>query len=220
MSAPREHIVVFTDGAASGNPGPGGWGAVIVTPDGHLTELGGGAPHTTNNRMELMAAIAALQHVAPDRARVAIYTDSSYVINGITQWVWGWQRRGWKTSEGSDVLNRELWEQLLTLVNTHGRSRLSWHWVRGHDGTAGNERVDQIAVAFSRGRNETLYDGPLDEYPLGILDLPDNTTPPDVVRKRRSVPKTRCIPAKKCPPPRPSSSGTRNGSRSSSMRRE
>ena len=117
----REQIVAFTDGAASGNPGPGGWAAVVVTPQGHVTELGGGAAHTTNNKMELTGAIKALEHIAREPQPVRIYTDSSYVIKGITQWVWNWQRRGWKTAEGGDVLNRDLWEQLLSLVNAHGR---------------------------------------------------------------------------------------------------
>jgi ribonuclease HI len=175
----RDQIVVFTDGAASGNPGPGGWAAVIVTPQGHVTELGGGTAHTTNNKMELTGAIKALEHVAGAREPVHIYTDSSYVIKGISQWVWNWQRRGWKTAEGADVLNRELWEQLLSLVNARGRNRIEWCWVRGHDGTPGNERVDEIAVAFSRNRSEQLYDGPLSVYALPILDLPDTTEPPD-----------------------------------------
>jgi len=178
-SGAREQIVAFTDGAASGNPGPGGWAAVVVTPQGHVTELGGGAPHTTNNKMELTGAIKALEQVARDREPVRIYTDSSYVIKGITQWVWNWQRRGWKTAEGGDVLNRDLWEQLLSLVNARGRNRVEWHWVRGHDGTPGNERVDEIAVAFSRGRQEALYDGPLSDYTLPILELPDNTALPE-----------------------------------------
>jgi ribonuclease HI len=175
----RDQIVVFTDGAASGNPGPGGWAAVVVTPQGHVTELGGGAAHTTNNKMELTGAIQALEHVASAPEPVRIYTDSSYVIKGITQWVWNWQRRGWKTAEGADVLNRDLWERLLALVNARGRNRIEWCWVRGHDGTPGNERVDEIAVAFSRNRNEQLYDGPLSVYALPILDLPDTNDPPD-----------------------------------------
>src|SRR6187549_3925654 len=184
----REHIVAFTDGAASGNPGPGGWAAVVVTPRGQVTELGGGAAHTTNNKMELTGAIKALEQVAGDPEPVHIHTDSSYVIKGITQWVWNWQRRGWKTAEGGDVLNRDLWEQLLSLVSARGRTRVEWHWVRGHDGTPGNERVDEIAVAFSRGREEPLYDGPLSAYALPILDLPDNTALPErVSASRRSA---------------------------------
>jgi ribonuclease HI len=92
--------------------------------------------------------------------------------------VWNWQRRGWKTAEGADVLNRDLWEQLLSLVNARGRNRIAWHWVRGHDGTPGNERVDEIAVAFSRNRSEPLYDGPLSVYARPILDLPATEDPP------------------------------------------
>src|SRR3954464_6684936 len=99
IEQPVPATIVFTDGAASGNPGPGGWGAVVVTPDDRVSELGGGEPHTTNNRMELTAAINGLHHVAAHPAPVAIYTDSSYVLKGITQWVWSWQRRGWKTAD-------------------------------------------------------------------------------------------------------------------------
>jgi ribonuclease HI len=187
----RTSVIVFTDGAASGNPGPGGWGVVIVTPDDRVIELGGGAPHTTNNRMELTGAIEALQHLSSEPAAVAIYTDSSYVIHGITQWVWNWQRRGWKTAQGGDVLNRELWERLSELARAR-KGRLSWHWVRGHDGTAGNERVDEIAVAFSRGRTETLYDGPLGAYTPAILDLPDDA---DVPPRSSARPPANGIPA-------------------------
>jgi ribonuclease HI len=186
----RTSIIVFTDGAASGNPGPGGWGVVIVTPDDRVIELGGGAPHTTNNRMELTGAIEALQHLAAHPAAVGIYTDSSYVIQGITQWVWNWQRRGWKTAQGGDVLNRELWERLSELARDR-KGRLSWHWVRGHDGTAGNERVDEIAVSFSRGRSDALYDGTLSGYSRAILELPDDTNvPPRSSRRGTAAPPT------------------------------
>ena len=171
-------IIVFTDGAAKGNPGPGGWGAIVVTPDQHVTELGGGSPHTTNNKMELGGAIAALRHVAIGQAAVAIYTDSTYVIQGITQWVWGWRKRGWKTATGSDVLNRDLWEELWSLVDARARGEVDWRWVRGHVGTPGNERVDEIAVAFAMQRPANLYDGPHAGYELPILDLPDDTALP------------------------------------------
>lgn len=186
MGMHERPIVVFTDGAAKGNPGPGGWGVVIVTPNGHVTELGGGEIHTTNNRMELTAAISALARLADEAAPVAIYTDSSYVIKGITQWVWSWTRRGWKTAEGGDVLNRDLWERLASLVSARGRGRIAWTWVRGHDGTPGNERVDRIAVAFSQQRAEPLYDGPLAGYGVPILDLPHDAA----ALARRSSPPT------------------------------
>jgi ribonuclease HI len=170
--------IVFTDGAAKGNPGPGGWGVIIVTPERQVTELGGGSPHTTNNRMELSGAIAALDHLAADSAPVAIYTDSTYVIQGITQWVWGWRKRGWKTSQGTDVLNRDLWERLSSLLAARARGDVDWRWVRGHVGTPGNERVDAIAVAFSLQEPADLYQGPLDGYPLSVLELPGDTALP------------------------------------------
>lgn len=128
--------------------------------------------------MELNGAIAALQHVANQPGRVAIYTDSTYLIQGITRWVWGWRKRGWKTAQGGDVLNRELWEQLSRLVGARARGDVQWHWVRGHVGTPGNERADQISVAFAQHQSADLYVGPLDGYALPILQLPDDTTVP------------------------------------------
>ena len=171
-------IIVFTDGAAKGNPGPGGWGVIVVMPEQRVTELGGGSPHTTNNKMELSGAIAALQHVARETGPVAIYTDSTYVIQGITQWVWGWRRRGWKTAQGGDVVNRDLWEELSALVGARARGEVDWRWVRGHVGTPGNERVDEIAVSFSVQQPTALYDGPFHDYSLPILQLPDDTALP------------------------------------------
>ena len=107
-----DRIVVFCDGAAKGNPGPGGWGVVIATAEGHVTELGGAAEHTTNNKMELTAAIHALTATRDTGQAVDVHTDSTYVIKGITEWIWGWRRRGWKTADGTDVLNRDLWMEL------------------------------------------------------------------------------------------------------------
>ena len=140
----EQQIVVFTDGASKGNPGPGGWGVVIVTPEGHVTERGGGAAMTTNNRMELTGAIRAFEHLQGTRGTVAVYTDSTYVIRGITEWVHGWKRRGWKTATGADVMNRELWERLDGLTSARGPRAISWHYVRGHVGIPGNERADEI----------------------------------------------------------------------------
>lgn len=173
-----QSIVAFTDGAAKRNPGPGGWGVVIVTPDGHVTELGGGAPHTTNNKMELTGAIEALTELEHVDGRLAVYTDSTYVIQGIESWVHNWKRRGWKTAAGGEVLNRDLWEALSGLVSARPPKSISWHYVRGHVGIPGNERVDAIADAFAvKGRTE-LYNGPLLGYPIAILDLPDDTAVP------------------------------------------
>ncbi|HEX7407742.1 MAG TPA: ribonuclease HI [Candidatus Binatia bacterium] len=174
----EQPIVVFTDGAAKGNPGPGGWGVIIATPNGHVTELGGGAAHTTNNQMELTAPIEALRRLQRTPGALAIYTDSTYVIKGIREWIWAWRKRGWKTAEGKDVLNRELWEALASLVAARGKGGIEWHYVRGHTGIPGNERVDEIANAFALKRHPKLHDGPLLRYPLPIFDVPDDTSVP------------------------------------------
>ena len=169
-------VVVFADGAAKGNPGPGGWGAIVVTPDGHVTELGGGAGHTTNNRMELSAGIEALRHVGPTSGPVAVHTDSAYVIRGIREWIHGWRRRGWRTAEGGDVVNRDLWEALAAAAERVGT--VTWHHVRGHQGIPGNERADEIATAFAAGRPPALYHGPLIRYDVPVLDIPVDTRLP------------------------------------------
>jgi ribonuclease HI len=175
-----QSIILFTDGAAKGNPGPGGWGAVVVTPAGQVTELGGrAAGTTTNNRMELTGAIMGLTEIRSVQGAVALYTDSTYVIKGIREWIWGWRKRGWKTATGADVLNRDLWEQLDHLVASRGKGGIAWHYVRGHAGTAGNERVDEIADGLARGLEISLYRGPLSGYPLPVLDVPESTSVPE-----------------------------------------
>jgi ribonuclease HI len=128
--------------------------------------------------MELTGAIEALSHLADTPGPLAIYTDSTYVIKGIREWIWAWRRRGWKTAEGKDVLNRELWEQLAALVDARGKSGITWHYVRGHVGIPGNERVDEIADAFARGLPVDFYAGALAGYGHAVLDLPDDTTVP------------------------------------------
>jgi len=174
----NHQIVVFTDGASKGNPGPGGWGAIIVTPAGHVTELGGGAALTTNNKMELTGVIQALTHLRHTTDPVAVYTDSTYVIQGIQQWLPNWKRRGWKTATGSEVMNRELWETLSALTSARPARSLAWHYVRGHIGIPGNERVDEIADALAVQSSVALYDGPLTGYGVAVLDLPDETSVP------------------------------------------
>ena len=133
-------VSLYTDGASKGNPGPGGWGAVLSWGD-HERELWGGEPHTTNNRMELMAAIQGLAALRRP-CEVALYTDSQYVKKGINEWIQNWKRNGWRTSARKPVKNAELWRQLDGLVNTH---RVHWHWVKGHSGDAGNEKADELA---------------------------------------------------------------------------
>jgi ribonuclease HI len=173
-----DRIVVFCDGAAKGNPGPGGWGVVVATPEGHILELGGAAAHTTNNKMELTAAIQALTAIRDDARAADVHTDSTYVIKGIREWIWAWRRRGWKTAEGTDVLNRDLWIELDRLASARGKDGLAWHYVRGHAGIPGNDRVDAIADGLARGVPVVLYRGPLTEYGVAIFDLPDDTTVP------------------------------------------
>jgi ribonuclease HI / DNA polymerase III subunit epsilon len=134
-------MIIYTDGACKGNPGAGGWGVHIITNDG-TNDLCGGDRYTTNNRMELMAAIVALENSPIAPKKVKIFTDSKYTMNGITNWIKKWKVNGWKSSTGTDVKNADLWQKLDDLNNTRN---VSWIWVRGHDGRAGNEIADSLA---------------------------------------------------------------------------
>jgi len=133
-------VVIHTDGACKGNPGPGGWGA-LVDHDGRIEELSGGELATTNNRMEMTAVIRALESLAPGTS-VELYTDSQYVKNGIETWIHGWKKNGWKTADRRPVKNADLWRELDTLAARH---KIRWHWVRGHNDHPGNERADALA---------------------------------------------------------------------------
>jgi len=155
----KDTIFIYCDGACSGNPGPGGWAAVIIYPENHVRELGGGERPTTNNRMEMLGAIAALTFVADRPEPVKLYTDSALLINGITKWIRGWKRNGWQTAAGQPVVNRDLWERLDALTQARKR-RLAWGHVKGHAGHDINERCDVIAVSFSKGTRLALYEGP------------------------------------------------------------
>ena len=142
-------VEIFTDGACSGNPGPGGWGTILRF-GGHEKELSGYDPETTNNRMELTGAIAGLEALTRP-CRVRLTTDSEYVKKGMTEWLAGWVRRGWMNAQKKPVANRDLWERLLELSEKH---HIEWHWVRGHDGHAENERCDSLArAAIEAGRS-------------------------------------------------------------------
>ncbi len=153
MTLPKIQAI-YTDGACSGNPGKGGWGTVVYFQNGERQELGGYAPQTTNNRMEMQAAIAALEYFAKSGQTdgITLYTDSEYVKNGITKWIKGWKKKGWKTSSGKAVLNQDLWETL----DQFNSPAVTWQYVRGHAGNEGNERCDAIARAFSQGRTPNL----------------------------------------------------------------
>ena len=133
-------VVIYTDGACSGNPGPGGWGVLLRWKDAEK-ELCGGDRQTTNNRMELTAAIQALEALRRP-ARVQLHTDSTYVLNGITKWITGWQRNGWQTSAKKPVKNADLWQRLAAAMSPH---EVTWTWVKGHAGDPGNERADELA---------------------------------------------------------------------------
>ncbi|MBV9840817.1 MAG: ribonuclease HI [Sphingomonadaceae bacterium] len=139
------HVEIFTDGACKGNPGPGGWGALIRM-GAHERELSGGERLTTNNRMEMLAAIRALEALTRP-CRVTLHTDSRYMMDGITKWVKGWQRNGWKTADKKPVKNMELWQELLAAAAPH---RIDWRWVKGHAGHTENERVDMLASDAAR----------------------------------------------------------------------
>jgi ribonuclease HI len=133
-------IELYTDGACSGNPGPGGWGCILRF-KGTEKELCGGEPGTTNNRMEMKAVISGLAALKRP-CTVAVYTDSQYVQKGISEWIWGWKKRGWKTADNKPVKNADLWQELDALVKNH---KVTWHWVKGHAGHPENERADELA---------------------------------------------------------------------------
>ncbi|MEN4904823.1 ribonuclease HI [Luteimonas sp. TWI1416] len=144
-------IEIYTDGACLGNPGPGGWGALLRYRSTER-ELSGGEPQTTNNRMELMAAIAALEALT-EPCRVDLHTDSQYVRQGITEWLANWVRRGWKTAGGGAVKNQDLWQRLQQACQRH---EIAWHWVKGHAGHPENERADALATAAARTQRAAI----------------------------------------------------------------
>lgn len=180
-SAQRDHTIIFSDGACSGNPGPGGWGTIVLLPHDEVWELGSGDPSTTNNRMEMMAALEGLRAIQAVPGPVYFYTDSTYLIRGITQWIWGWKKRGWKTAEGGEVSNRDIWEELAKVVSARGTAnKIDWRYSRGHIGIPGNERCDRIAVAYSKNDYVNLYRGDLENYSVNLFEVPKDTSLPDM----------------------------------------
>ncbi len=155
--------IIFTDGSSRGNPGPGGWGAIVLTDD-KAVELGGREDETTNNRMEMTAVISALAF-AQNETDITLYTDSAYVLNGITRWVKGWEKNNWKTSTKEDVLNKDLWQKM---VESTVHKNINWQLVKGHSGTEGNERCDVIATSFADNNPVVLYNGSLERYGVGV----------------------------------------------------
>ncbi len=182
----KEDYIVFCDGACSGNPGPGGWGSIIAN-DHSVIELGGRASQTTNNQMELLAMIKALEYISLHPGSIAVFSDSVYALRGIKQWIFGWKKRGWRTAEGKEVLNKDLWISLDQVVQKIKKSNsISWHYVRGHTGVPGNERCDQIAVLFRDGINANLFNGPRKLYTVEIDKVPDDTSIPESKPKETS----------------------------------
>lgn len=166
-----KEFYLFGDGACSGNPGAGGWGAILIYPPGdQVVELGGGESQTTNNRMEILAILTGLKRALVDAdpgssCVVHVFSDSRYAIDGASQWVHGWQRRGWMTSTGEPVKNSDLWKEFLDVLRSMPPSwRLEWNHIAAHSGLEANERCDEIAVAFAKGKAIDLYHGALKSY--------------------------------------------------------
>jgi len=167
----KHEITIFTDGSSLGNPGPGGWSAVILSSEGKVYELGGHEKQSTNNRMEMMAAIEALRFVthrklaSSGKTQISILTDSAYLMNGITLWVYGWAKNGWKTKSGDPVLNQDLWEDLFKInLNLKHEHDVEWKKVAGHAGVTLNERCDELAVSFAGGDRPILFAGNFKDY--------------------------------------------------------
>jgi ribonuclease HI len=158
--------IIFTDGASKGNPGPGGWAAFIAD-EKKVHEIGGAKKPTTNNEMELFAAMRALEETK-EKSDIIIYIDSGYVVNGITKWISSWQKRGWKTTTKEDVLYRDMWERLSELVS---KRKVKWNRISGHSGLVGNERVDEIASLYASGKKPKLFSGDKKAYETDIWNL-------------------------------------------------
>ena len=172
----KKEILIYADGSSLGNPGNGGWGT-IISRGNKILELGGGDKHTTNNRMELTGVIEGLSHVK-EKKGIIVRTDSSYVINGITKWVKGWEKSGWIGTNKKEILNQDLWKKLSKLVK--GKD-IDWEYVPGHSGVVGNERVDFIATLCAKEKQfktQKFFDGPLSKYPFDIFNVTKTKTKP------------------------------------------
>ncbi len=181
----KSDIIIYTDGSSRGNPGPGGWGAIVATKE-RVVEFGKGDAHTTNNKMELTAAIEALGFVRDlgSAFTVDMCADSMYVINGITKWVFGWQKNGWMNSKKEEVVNRDLWEALAGVVADLQMSgcKISWSYAQAHVGIPGNERADEIATMCADKENPKLFDGRRDAYEVDL----NSTEPSEEIKKHQT----------------------------------
>lgn len=177
-----ENVTIFSDGSSLGNPGPGGWGVIVARRQSRndaertrniaeVTELGGHNPKTTNNRMEMMAVIEAFKFLDTkkvDEVAIDVFCDSQYLINGITKWVYGWRDNNWLTKAKAQVLNKDLWQTLIEVTN---EKDIEWHYVEGHAGIPGNERVDIIATEFAAGKKPELFSGKMKDYSVDLKNL-------------------------------------------------
>ena len=185
----KNSLVIFTDGSSLGNPGPGGYGAVMISSKlGEVIELGGSKPNTTNNEMELVAIVSALSYAVNNTEPLHIFTDSSYAINGATAWMYGWIKNGWKKKDGEEIKNRFHWETMYSLVTERGADTITWHHVPGHVGVPGNERVDDIARELAEGKDIELYRGTFSGYAIqNVLDIKID----EEAKKKKSHSKTK-----------------------------
>lgn len=182
---------IYTDGACTGNPGPGGWGTVVYFSDHSIHEMGDAASHTTNNKMEMQAAIAALQYLQASRQTepITLYTDSEYLINSVTKWIKGWKKKGWKKSDGNPVQNQDL---LQILDDLNSDLAVNWQHVRGHSGNIGNERCDAIARSFASGKIPSLQQSsptnPQQSLPpiteINVANVPDSDASSTIINKK------------------------------------
>lgn len=188
----KNEIVIYTDGSSLGNPGPGGWGSVLLFPDTKIIETGGVEKDSTNNRMEMTAAIEALKKIEklkPEAKTIKIHTDSSYLLNGITMWIYAWVKNNWQTKIKEDVLNKDLWEILYKIENNlKHKYEVEWIKVAGHAGILLNERCDEIATGFSSGKRPLLFTGSLKDYEKLFGSIrPVQGASPKVKEKQKKV---------------------------------
>jgi ribonuclease HI len=195
----KDQIIIYGDGACSGNPGPGGYGAIVLFPDGTVEELAAHYPQTTNNRMEILAVMESFKLIIKSHHFVTlkslqIFTDSVYLIRGATQWLFGWKKKGWKNATGEPIANPDLWSEmdkvLFQMKTKNPDLKIEWNFVKGHADIPGNERCDEIAVAMSKNNHIDLYFGSADGYLFDIYKLPEKKPLPDMKSKDTGPKKT------------------------------
>ena len=186
-------FIIYGDGACSGNPGPGGYGAIVLFPDRSVIELADQASQTTNNRMEILAVLDSFllilkSPLLASAQRIQVFTDSVYLIRGATQWMFGWKKKGWKSATNEMIANPDLWKRMDLTLNSlkqkNSELKIEWNFVKGHSGILGNERCDQIAVAMSKNDGVDLYSGPVERYFFDLLQLPEKKPLPEMNKNR------------------------------------